>query len=63
MVYNTQSYWVFGLCASSDILKSRKHGNFGNWICFRPQVRREKTTPLGLLERTNLNQRFIYFYL
>jgi hypothetical protein len=25
MVYNTQSYWVFGLRPSSDILETRKH--------------------------------------
>jgi hypothetical protein len=25
MVYNTQNYWVFGLCPSSGILKIRKH--------------------------------------
>jgi hypothetical protein len=25
MVYNTWHYWVFGLCPSSDILKTRKH--------------------------------------
>jgi hypothetical protein len=25
MVYNTQNYWVFGLCPSSGILEARKH--------------------------------------
>jgi hypothetical protein len=25
MVYNTQDYWVFGLCPSSDILKTQKN--------------------------------------
>jgi hypothetical protein len=25
MVYNTQNYWVFGLCPSSGILSTRKH--------------------------------------
>jgi hypothetical protein len=25
MVYNTQNYWVFGLCPSSGILGTRKH--------------------------------------
>jgi hypothetical protein len=25
MVYNTQNYWVFGLCTSSGILDTRKH--------------------------------------
>jgi hypothetical protein len=28
MVYNTQNYWVFGLCPSSDILETR-----GFWRC------------------------------
>jgi hypothetical protein len=25
MAYNTQNYWVFGLCPSSSILKTREH--------------------------------------
>jgi hypothetical protein len=25
MVYNTQNYWVFGLCPSFRILETRKH--------------------------------------
>jgi hypothetical protein len=25
MVYNTQNYWVFGLCSSSGIVETRKH--------------------------------------
>jgi hypothetical protein len=25
MVYNTQNYWVLGLCPSSSILETRKH--------------------------------------
>jgi hypothetical protein len=25
MVYNTQNYWVFGLCPSPGILDARKH--------------------------------------
>jgi hypothetical protein len=25
MVYNTQHYWVFRLCPSSDILRTRDH--------------------------------------
>jgi hypothetical protein len=28
MVYNTQNYWVFGLCTSFSILKTRKHNIF-----------------------------------
>jgi hypothetical protein len=37
MVYNTQNYWVVGLCPPSGILEARKQ-RFGNWICFRSQV-------------------------
>jgi hypothetical protein len=56
MVYNTQNYWVFGLFPSSGILGTRKTQRFGNWICFRPQVRGEETpTLLGPLDRANLN--------
>jgi hypothetical protein len=33
MVYNTQIYWVFGLCPSSGILESRKQ-RFLNWTPF-----------------------------
>jgi hypothetical protein len=29
MVYNTQNYWVFGLCPSSGIIKSRDHNASG----------------------------------
>jgi hypothetical protein len=55
MVYDIQDYWVFGLCPSSGILKNRRT-RFGNWICFRPQVRGQETpTQLGLLERASLN--------
>jgi hypothetical protein len=25
MAYDTQNYWDFGLCPSSDILKTREH--------------------------------------
>jgi hypothetical protein len=28
MVHNTQVYWVFGLCLSSDIPKERKNTTF-----------------------------------
>jgi hypothetical protein len=38
MVYNTQNYWVFGLCPTSDFQETRKH-NVSDWICFRAQVR------------------------
>jgi hypothetical protein len=25
MEYNTQNYWIFGLCPSFDVLETRKH--------------------------------------
>jgi hypothetical protein len=45
MVYNTHNYWGFKLCPSSGILETRKR--FGNWICFRPQVRWGRHLLLG----------------
>jgi hypothetical protein len=52
MVYDIQDYWVFELCSSSGILKNRRTQRFGNWICFRPQVRGQETpTQLGPLEK------------
>jgi hypothetical protein len=39
MVYNTQNYWVSGLCLLSRILNARKQHS-GNWICCHPQVSR-----------------------
>jgi hypothetical protein len=48
IVYNTQTHWVFGFCPSSGILKNYKIQRFGNWICFRPQVRGETPNILGL---------------
>jgi hypothetical protein len=56
MVYNTQRYWVFGLCTSSGIFlnNNEKTQRFGNWICFSPQVR-EDTYSVCPLERANLN--------
>jgi hypothetical protein len=54
-VYNTQNYWVFGLFPSSGILENRKHGRFGNWICFRPQVKGgEDTYSVGPLRMSQL---------
>jgi hypothetical protein len=52
MVYNTHNYLGFGLLPSSGILDARKQ-RFGNWICFRPQVKGD--TLLGPLERANPN--------
>jgi hypothetical protein len=53
MVYNTQRYWVFGLCPSSGFFlnNNEKIQRVGNWICFRPQVR-EDTYSGGPLRKT-----------
>jgi hypothetical protein len=45
MVYNTQIYWVL----------EPERQRFGNWICFRPQVKGKTPAQLGPLERANLN--------
>jgi hypothetical protein len=50
-----QNYWVFGLSPLSDILETRKTRRFGNWICFRHQVRGKTPTQLGPLEKANFN--------
>jgi hypothetical protein len=49
-----QNYWVFGLFPLSGIQRTRR---FGNWICFRPQVKVGEKTPtlLGPWERADLN--------
>jgi hypothetical protein len=39
MVYNTQNYWISGLYSSSGVLNNKITQLFGNFICFRPQVR------------------------
>jgi hypothetical protein len=46
----TQRYWVFELCPSSgfSLNNNEKTQRFGNWICFRPQVR-EDTYSVGSL--------------
>jgi hypothetical protein len=38
MVYDTQNYWVLGLCSFCGILNNKKTRHFGKYICFRPQV-------------------------
>jgi hypothetical protein len=45
-------HWIL-----STVWHSKKYRiqHFVNWICFCPQVRREKPTLLGPLERANLN--------
>jgi hypothetical protein len=37
-MHNNQKHWVSGLYPSSGILNSYK-ARFGNWVCFRIQVR------------------------
>jgi hypothetical protein len=44
MVYETQNYWVSGLCPLSGILNTRKHNRWEN---------RKTPAPLGPLERAN----------
>jgi hypothetical protein len=57
-----QGYWVFGLRPSSGILKNRRTQRFGNWICFRPQVRGQETpTQLGPLERASSDCGRVYW--
>jgi hypothetical protein len=34
---NSRDYWVFGFCPLPSILNNT---SFGNFVCFRPQVRR-----------------------
>jgi hypothetical protein len=55
MVYNTQNYWVFGLCPSSDILETTKH-NVSETGSISVLRRWKTPTQLGPLERANLNQ-------
>jgi hypothetical protein len=53
MVYNTRNYWVMDFVHRLEFQISRKQ-HFGNWICFRPQVKGRKTHALlDPLERTN----------
>jgi hypothetical protein len=37
MVYNTQNYWIFGLCPSSGIVETTKH-DVSETGCFRNVV-------------------------
>jgi hypothetical protein len=59
MVYNTQSYWIFGLCPSSDFEITKKTQRFGNWICFRPQVR-EDAWSVGSLRKIQFPKRCVF---
>jgi hypothetical protein len=51
-----RNYWVFGLCPSSGIKKTREQ-RFGNWICFSPLVWGRDLLCWGPLGRANLNHR------
>jgi hypothetical protein len=54
MVYNTQNYWVFGVCPSPGILKTRKR-NVSETGSISMLRRGGKTpTQLAPLERANL---------
>jgi hypothetical protein len=53
MVYITQNYWVFGLCPSSCILKTREHNVLETG--YVSILEWETPTLLGPLERANLN--------
>jgi hypothetical protein len=48
----TEFFWTFSI-----VRYSKKTRRFGNWICFRPQVKVGEKTPsqLGSLERADLN--------
>jgi hypothetical protein len=63
MAYNTQNYWVSGLCQSSRTLNTRKQC-FENWIYFSSCEEREKPTLLGPLERADLQfpKRCVFWY-
>jgi hypothetical protein len=55
--HKRQNYWNFGLCPSSDILKSRKHSvSETRFVSILRWVGGGETrTLLGPLERSNLN--------
>jgi hypothetical protein len=55
MVYNTQNYWIFGLCPSSGILETRKHNVSETGSVSVLRWREETPILLGPLERANLN--------
>jgi hypothetical protein len=42
-------FWTLSIPRYSETCEQR----FGNWICFRPQVRGEAYTQVGPLERAN----------
>jgi hypothetical protein len=53
---------LLGFWTSPIVRYFKKHyrtQRFGNWICFRPQVKGGTATLSGPLERPNLNQHFL----
>jgi hypothetical protein len=50
MTYNTKNYWVFGLCPSSGILKTRGHSVLETGL-FLSSGEWETPTALGPVER------------
>jgi hypothetical protein len=56
MVYNTQNYWVFGLCPSSGILENRKHNILETGSVYILRWGGGTPTLLDPLERAILNQ-------
>jgi hypothetical protein len=46
MVYNTQNYWVFGLCLASGILKTREHNvsETGLFLEYRTKTKSKRQT-------------------
>jgi hypothetical protein len=50
----TELFWTFSI-----VWYSKRTRCFGNWICFRPQVKvgKKTSTQLGPLERANLSHR------
>jgi hypothetical protein len=55
MVYNTQNYWVFGLCPLSAVLKTREHNISETGSISLLRLSGETPTLLGPLERANLH--------
>jgi hypothetical protein len=45
-------FWTLSTVRYSE---NQRTQSFGNWTCFRPQVRGETPTLSGPLERANLN--------
>jgi hypothetical protein len=52
MKYNTQNYWVFGLCPWFGILETRKHNVSETGSIFLPQVREGDPYSIGSLKKS-----------